>query len=541
MQDFMSYLDDEDEVQMTEGGNNFVIDEENVGLGNQFFDINEELIDDEIIDNTKPKPSVKPKTIGKPKSKTTKKKRDRNYELMLNKLENYVKRNDIDIENTLRAHDTNHDEVIDLDAFKKWSAEISSPLSGLEQKSLYNKMKKELGAEPTINDIITKLDIKDTPEDSKPSRPEPKPKPKPAVKKPEPKPKPSPNKAKKTTDEDPFQEIEDIIKNTDKKKKDDKKKKEQEDSKKKQLDAKKKKEQEDKKKKEADSKKKKDTEDKKNKETEAKKKQDEAKKKQDEIKKKQEQDKKKKLELEAKKKREKDQADQKRIQQEAKKKREQEEAKRRKELEAKKKREQESNKNKNTSDKNKKPINFHPDAKNYDESIDDLDDISINKNNRDKNINRRSGYDLYDIDDERDDLSPSPKPKIRDSSDTDYKLKLLKDSLQDKDSMIKSLQSEINQLNNTISKMPKVQDDKLVNDEISKLTKENKNLSLRLAENDKKYRQDKRKMEEVIKDSIVQPQSGDFMLLQKKIGMIFNIYSNWELSIYLTSLFYRNA
>ena len=148
---------------------------------------------------------------------------------------------------------------------------------------------------------------------------------------------------------------------------------------------------------------------------------------------------------------------------------------------------------------------------------------------------------MYDIDDERDDLSPSPKPKIRDSSDTDYKLKLLKDSLQDKDSMIKSLQSEINQLNNTISKMPKVQDDKLVNDEISKLTKENKNLSLRLAENDKKYRQDKRKMEEVIKDSIVQPQSGDFMLLQKKIGMVFNIYSNWDSSIYLTSLFYRNA
>lgn len=61
--------------------------------------------------------------------------------------------------------------------------------------------------------------------------------------------------------------------------------------------------------------------------------------------------------------------------------------------------------------------------------------------------------------------------------------------------------------------------------EISTLEQENRNLNRKLRESEDRYQRDKNKLEELIKENINTPQSGDFLLLQKKIEYLErNVY-----------------
>lgn len=601
--DFLRYLGDDERLETSSSTGDNVTVLKRGGLEGAIENV---MIDEEVVDGgefidhkdpspkkpqpapLKPEPDTKkpdPTPIAKkdaPKSVPTKPQaKDKNYDLYLNKLENYVKRNAIDVGKTLREVDENHDEIIDLDTFKKWNDTIESPLSGIELKSLHKKMKTEFGAEPTINDIMTKLQLIDEPG------------------------------APPKKDDDPFKDVEDELK---------KKQKQEEDAKKKANDeeAKKKKQDEDAKKqakneqdrknqkgmldkliKNKDAKKLKEAEEEAARLQKAKEEAEKLKKQQDELRRKQkeeadlkkakdEADKKKAKDESAKKnqksmldklfknkdtmkKKEQEEAQRKKQQEEAKKAKELEDAKKakeiedalkRKELEKKLKKEQEEKKkqddklkllqkSKNKLDDNvikkrqqeakriadeeakrkkeqddkKKPIDFYP-KKNKDirDSLDDDDLLDVVDKNKKKNIydysDEEDDMDRYSPNKIHDDYVPSPSPPRKRDDSPDYnekvvKLKLLEDNLKDKNILISSLQDEIRILReSTGGNNSKSQN------EISILEKENRTLNKKLQENDEKYREDRRKMEEVIRESMITPESGDFMLLQKKIEIL---------------------
>lgn len=84
-------------------------------------------------------------------------KMDNQYMELITDLYEHIKEDQVDVAGELRKLDTNHDGIITFDNFKKFNKNIHSPLTTLEQKSLFDKLKEILGGNVTIPDLSKSL------------------------------------------------------------------------------------------------------------------------------------------------------------------------------------------------------------------------------------------------------------------------------------------------------------------------------------------------------------------------------------------------
>ena len=124
---------------------------------------------------------------------------------------------------------------------------------------------------------------------------------------------------------------------------------------------------------------------------------------------------------------------------------------------------------------------------------------------------------------DEDSRSPSPsrviKPAINNGGPNS--VKDLENSIKEKNKTIVEMEKEIKSLRSQLNESSSGG----VSKDTSEIAQENRNILRKLKESEEKYARDKRKYEELIKDSISTPIAGDFVLLQKKIDYLErNIY-----------------